>query len=170
MPHGVRSDSISRRWPRRSWLQSAPADTAVRWRPALLQRGSPPLQGDSVEQNHGLQGCQEEARREGKTRPRKSRTEGGTQGCASGGKKGDAQSAPRRRQASRESSRRQAQRQAAWQPGLIGPDGQPTFGLKFYVLGLDGGAAGVTLRGGGQYACSDPEQGPRLEELVPALE
>jgi N4-(beta-N-acetylglucosaminyl)-L-asparaginase len=64
---------------------------------------------------------------------------------------------------------RQAERQAAWQPALIGADGLPSFGLNFYVLGLDGSSAGVTLKGTGQYARCDPEGGPRLEELVPAL-
>jgi N4-(beta-N-acetylglucosaminyl)-L-asparaginase len=64
---------------------------------------------------------------------------------------------------------RQTERQAAWQPALIGPDGNPSFGLNFYVLGLDGSSAGVTLKGQGQYARCDPEGGPRLEELVAAL-
>ena len=44
--------------------------------------------------------------------------------------------------------------------------GLPAFGLNFYVLGLDGKTAGVTLRGGGEYAVADPEGGVRLEPLV----
>jgi len=62
---------------------------------------------------------------------------------------------------------RQAQRQALWQPGLIGEDGRPSFGLNFYVIGLDGTWAGVTLKGEGQFAVADTEGGPRLESLVP---
>jgi N4-(beta-N-acetylglucosaminyl)-L-asparaginase len=65
---------------------------------------------------------------------------------------------------------RQAARQATWQPGLVDGNGRPTFGLKFYVLGLDGSFAGVSLVGGGKYAVSDPERGPRHEELVPLFE
>lgn len=61
---------------------------------------------------------------------------------------------------------RQAQRAAAWQPGLVDERGVPTFGLQFYVLGLDGEVAGVTLRGGGEFALADPDGGPRLAPLV----
>jgi N4-(beta-N-acetylglucosaminyl)-L-asparaginase len=61
---------------------------------------------------------------------------------------------------------RQAQRAAAWQPGLVDAAGVPTFGLQYYVLGLDGTAVGVTLKGGGKYAVADPEHGPRLMDLV----
>ncbi len=61
---------------------------------------------------------------------------------------------------------RQVQRAAAWQPSLVDEQGRPTFGLKFYVLGLDGEVAGVSLRGGGVFAVADPEHGPRHEELV----
>lgn len=61
---------------------------------------------------------------------------------------------------------RQTQRQARWQPELFAKDGWPSFGLNFYVLGLDGAWAGVTLRGGGEFAVADPEKGPRLEKLV----
>jgi N4-(beta-N-acetylglucosaminyl)-L-asparaginase len=61
---------------------------------------------------------------------------------------------------------RQAQRASAWQPGLVDEKGVPTFGLKYYVLGLDGEVAGVSLLGGGSYAVSDPKNGPRLAELV----
>lgn len=62
---------------------------------------------------------------------------------------------------------RQAQRAAAWQPGLVDDQGRATFGLTLYVLGLDGTTAGATLRGGGKYAVSDAEGGPRLADLVP---
>ncbi len=61
---------------------------------------------------------------------------------------------------------RQARRAAAWQPGLVDGEGLPTFGLNFYVLGLDGQVAGVSLRGGGDYAVAEPENGPRHEPLV----
>lgn len=61
---------------------------------------------------------------------------------------------------------RQTRRQAAWQPALLDDKGWPSFGLQFYVLGLDGEAAGVTLRGGGKFALADPEGGPRHVELV----
>ena len=65
---------------------------------------------------------------------------------------------------------RQVARQARWQPGLLGEDGRPSFGLNFYVLGLDGSYAGVTLKGGGRFAVADPNGGPRHEDLVPALD
>jgi N4-(beta-N-acetylglucosaminyl)-L-asparaginase len=61
---------------------------------------------------------------------------------------------------------RQATRQAAWQPALLDERGRPAFGLKFYVVGLDGRYAGVTLRGNGQFAVAGPEGEPRREELV----
>jgi N4-(beta-N-acetylglucosaminyl)-L-asparaginase len=64
---------------------------------------------------------------------------------------------------------RQTQRQARWQPALIDAQGVPTFDLNFYVLGVDGAWAGVTLKGGGNFAVSDPAGGPRLEPLVPLL-
>lgn len=60
----------------------------------------------------------------------------------------------------------QTQRQARWQPELVDERGVPTFGLHFYVLGLDGTWAGVTLKGQGEFAIADPEHGPRLERLV----
>lgn len=63
--------------------------------------------------------------------------------------------------------RRQVQRQATWQPALMGADGQPAFGINFYILGLDGRFAGVTLKPGGRFAVADPEGGPRHEPLVP---
>jgi N4-(beta-N-acetylglucosaminyl)-L-asparaginase len=62
---------------------------------------------------------------------------------------------------------RQVERQAKWQPALLGADGKPAFNVNYYVLGLDGRTAGVTLKGGGRYAVADPEKGPRREELVP---
>lgn len=62
--------------------------------------------------------------------------------------------------------RRQVQRQAAWQPALLDDKGLPAFGLKFYILGLDGRWAGVSLRGGGKFAVADPDGGPRLEDLA----
>jgi len=64
---------------------------------------------------------------------------------------------------------RQVERQAQWQPRLIGEDGLPSFRLQFYVLGLDGRYAGVTLKGGGKFAVSDAEGGPRHEPLVSLL-
>lgn len=63
---------------------------------------------------------------------------------------------------------RQVERQAKWQPELMGADGKPSFGLHLYVLALDGRTAGVSLKGGGQFAVADPERGPRLESLVSA--
>jgi len=65
---------------------------------------------------------------------------------------------------------RQVQRQARWQPQLRDEEGRPAFGLSFYVVGLDGSHAGVSMRGGGSYAVAGPEQGPRLEPLVPLFE
>lgn len=60
---------------------------------------------------------------------------------------------------------RQTQRQARWQPELLDEQGFPDFGLQFYVLGLDGTVAGVSLRNAGKYALSDARGGPRLAEL-----
>lgn len=65
---------------------------------------------------------------------------------------------------------RQAERAARWQPALLDASGRPSFGVHFYVLALDGRTAGVTLRGDARYALADPEQGPRLEDLVPLFE
>ncbi|HVS18766.1 MAG TPA: isoaspartyl peptidase/L-asparaginase [Planctomycetota bacterium] len=68
---------------------------------------------------------------------------------------------------------RQVERQARWQPALRGEDGQPSFGVHFYVLGLDGTTAGVTLKAQAdrapKYAVADPDGGPRLETLEPLL-
>lgn len=61
---------------------------------------------------------------------------------------------------------RQVRRQARWQPALAREDGKPSFGLNFYVLGLDGTWAGVTLHSGGKFAVADPDGGPRHEPLV----
>ena len=66
---------------------------------------------------------------------------------------------------------RQVQRQAKWQPALIDAKGRPAFGLNFYILGLDGSWAGVTLSGHDRkFAVADPDGGPRLERLVPYFE
>jgi N4-(beta-N-acetylglucosaminyl)-L-asparaginase len=65
---------------------------------------------------------------------------------------------------------RQAKRASSWQPGLVDDAGRPAFGLKLYVLGLDGTTAGVSLRGGGVYSVADVEKGPRHAELVPLFE
>lgn len=65
---------------------------------------------------------------------------------------------------------RQTQRQSRYQPDLVDAEGRPSFGLNFYVLGLDGSFAGVTLRGSASYAVADPEHGPRIETLVALLE
>ena len=65
---------------------------------------------------------------------------------------------------------RQTKRMAAWQPSLVAENGEPAFGLNFYVLDLQGRHAGVTLRGKGKkYAAADPEGGPRHLPLVPLL-
>jgi len=68
---------------------------------------------------------------------------------------------------------RQVERQARWQPALRGADGLPSFGINFYVLGLDGTTAGVTLKARAdrapKYAVADPDGGPRLETLEPLL-
>jgi N4-(beta-N-acetylglucosaminyl)-L-asparaginase len=60
---------------------------------------------------------------------------------------------------------RQTQRQGRYQPELLDAHDLPDFGLQFYVLGLDGTFAGVSLKNPGTYAVSDPEHGPRLEQL-----
>ncbi len=65
---------------------------------------------------------------------------------------------------------RQTHRQSRYQPDLVDANGRPAFGLHFYVLGLDGSFAGVTLSGHATYAVADPERGPRLENLVSLLE
>ncbi|MEW4530879.1 N(4)-(beta-N-acetylglucosaminyl)-L-asparaginase [Maioricimonas sp. JC845] len=45
---------------------------------------------------------------------------------------------------------------------LLGEDGRPNFGLKFYLLGRDGTHAGVSLWGPAQFAVTDAD-GTRLE-------
>jgi len=64
---------------------------------------------------------------------------------------------------------RQTERMALWQPALLREDGRPAFGIHFYVLGLDGSYAGVTLQGSARFAVADSDQGPRLETLEPLL-
>ena len=60
---------------------------------------------------------------------------------------------------------RQVQRQAKWQPELLAEDGKPSFGLKFYIVDLQGRWAGVSLRGGGNFAVADGD-GVRKEPLT----
>ena len=64
---------------------------------------------------------------------------------------------------------RQAQRASSWQKELVDGQGNPTFNLHYYILGLDGSTAGVALRGRGRYAVADPDGGPRHEEVVPLI-
>jgi hypothetical protein len=64
---------------------------------------------------------------------------------------------------------RQVERQSAWQPALRGEDGNPAFGINFYILDMQGNWAGVTLKGGGTFAVADPDGGPRHEPLQPLL-
>jgi len=49
------------------------------------------------------------------------------------------------------------------EPRLLGKDGRPNFGVKFYVLAKSGNYAGVSLWGPTKFAVTD-EQGTRLEE------
>ena len=60
---------------------------------------------------------------------------------------------------------RQVQRQAKWQPALLDEKGVPSFGLKFYIVDLEGRWAGVSLRGGGHFAVADAD-GVRHEPLT----
>ena len=65
---------------------------------------------------------------------------------------------------------RQVKRQATWQKGLLDPSGRPAFDVHFYVLGLDGTWAGVTLKAKNRrFAVADANGGPRHETLVPLL-
>lgn len=48
-------------------------------------------------------------------------------------------------------------------PRLLGPDGRPSFDLKFYLLGKDGTHAGVSLFGPAKFAITDAK-GTRHEE------
>jgi N4-(beta-N-acetylglucosaminyl)-L-asparaginase len=49
------------------------------------------------------------------------------------------------------------------QKHLLGEDGKPNFGLKFYLLNKRGEYAGVSLWGPTQFAVTD-SKGTRLEE------
>jgi N4-(beta-N-acetylglucosaminyl)-L-asparaginase len=64
---------------------------------------------------------------------------------------------------------RNTERAAAWQPALLAADGRPAFDIQFYVLGLDGTYAGVTMHGRSRakFAVADATGGPRLEPLEP---
>lgn len=64
---------------------------------------------------------------------------------------------------------KQTERQASWQPALLRADGRPAFDIQFYIVGLDGSFAGVTMHGRthASYAVAEPEKGPRLEPLEP---
>lgn len=71
---------------------------------------------------------------------------------------------------------RQTRRQARWQPDLLDEQGNPSFNLMFYVLGLDGTFAGVALRQPRadhgdrlSFAAATPEKGPHLVEAEPLL-
>jgi N4-(beta-N-acetylglucosaminyl)-L-asparaginase len=59
------------------------------------------------------------------------------------------------------------ERAARWQPALLGADGRPVFDIQFYVLGLDGAYAGVTMHGRSRakFAVADASGGARLEPL-----
>jgi N4-(beta-N-acetylglucosaminyl)-L-asparaginase len=61
---------------------------------------------------------------------------------------------------------RQARRANAWQPGMVDEAGIPAHNVTFYVLGLDGSAAGVQMTGKGSFAVADSDGGPRLEPTV----
>ena len=63
---------------------------------------------------------------------------------------------------------RQTQRQAAWQSGLIGADGVPSFGLNFYILNKKGEHAGVSMYAGNYAVCD--EKGPRTVNTEPLLD
>jgi len=66
---------------------------------------------------------------------------------------------------------RQTERLARWQPALLGADGKPAFDIQFYIVGVDGSFAGVTLHGRthARYAVAEPGAGPRLEPLEALL-
>lgn len=61
------------------------------------------------------------------------------------------------------------ERAASWQPALLAADGRPAFDIQFYVLGLDGSYAGVTMHGRthAKFAVADAAGGARLEPLEP---
>ncbi len=50
-------------------------------------------------------------------------------------------------------------------PSLLGDNGQPNFGLQFYLIRRDGMHAGVTMKGKGKFAITDKD-GTRHEDLV----
>ncbi len=50
-------------------------------------------------------------------------------------------------------------------PRLLNDEGEPAFGLQFYLIRKDGKHAGVTMRGKGKFAITDKD-GTRHEELV----
>lgn len=52
---------------------------------------------------------------------------------------------------------------------LLAADGKPDFGLSLYLLSKDGRYAGVTMRGGEQFAVCD-ERGARLEDCKPLFD
>jgi N4-(beta-N-acetylglucosaminyl)-L-asparaginase len=55
------------------------------------------------------------------------------------------------------------------EPRLLGEDGRPKFGVKYYLLNARGEHAGVSLWGPSRYAVCD-ENGPRLEPCVSLFE
>lgn len=65
----------------------------------------------------------------------------------------------------------QTRRLAQWQPELLDAEGRPVFDIQFYIVGLDGRFAGVTLHGRtrARFAVADPAGGPRLETLEALL-
>lgn len=65
----------------------------------------------------------------------------------------------------------QTRRLALWQPELLDAEGKPVFDIQFYIVGLDGRHAGVTMHGRSRatFAVADPDGGPRLEPLEPLL-
>jgi len=72
---------------------------------------------------------------------------------------------------------RQTQRQSRYQPELVDAKGLPSFNLHYYVLGLDGTIAGVSLRAPSKekderttFAACTPDKGPHLVEVESLLE
>ncbi len=61
---------------------------------------------------------------------------------------------------------RQTQRQARYQPELVDEKGIPTFNLHLYAVTIEGEWAGAALKGPAEFAVSDPEHGPRVEQAV----
>ncbi len=67
---------------------------------------------------------------------------------------------------------RQTQRQARYQPELVDARGLPSFNLHYYVLGLDGTIAGVSLHAPSKekddrmtFAACTPDKGPHLVDV-----